>query len=297
MTDHPSNTNDGSYRIPGGRTGVLLIHGMCGSPTEMRFIANGLARAGYTVHVPLLAGLTGSEEELRRTTWQEWLESAEKALEEISKICDTVIVGGLSTGAVIALHLAARFPRSVKALALYSPTLWLNGFQVPWYARLFRVVTFRAFASLFNFPAPHKFGIKCPRIRDFIQKALAAPESRMPVVTPGEAVLERRRLVDAARRLLGKVTQPVLIMHPREDDYAALNNATYLQRRLPGLVDLVVLEDSYHLVTVDRQRHVVLERTSAFAERVEKGFLEPVRSPAERPARLPLALDLEYAAA
>ena len=47
---------DHSYRVPGGRVGVLLLHGLCGTPTEMRFVANGLARIGCTVHCPQLAG-------------------------------------------------------------------------------------------------------------------------------------------------------------------------------------------------------------------------------------------------
>ena len=55
-------------------------------------------------------------------------------------------------------------------------------------------------------------------------------------------------------------------MHPREDDYADLNNAWYLQRNLKGMVDMVVLDDSYHIVTIDRQRHVVVDRTVAFVE-------------------------------
>ena len=273
--DATSTVKDAGYRIPGGKAGVLLVHGLCGSPTEMRFVANGLARAGYTVHVPMLAGHGGCEEKLRASTWRDWYASAEAALEEISKECDTVIVAGLSTGAVIGLLLAANYPNTVKALSLYSPTLWLNGFQIPWYARLFRLVTFKSFANLFDFPAPHKFGIKCPRIRDFLHKALASGDGPpVPVVTPGGTVLERRWLVDAALKALGRITQPVLIMHPREDDYAALDNAAFLQKKLTGLVDLVVLEDSYHIVTVDRQRHLVVERTQAFADRVCSEFHE-----------------------
>lgn len=282
----PHIVKDQGYRIEGGRTGVLLIHGLCGSPTEMRFIANGLARAGHTVHVPLLAGHGGTESDLRDSTWQDWVESAATALDVLCNECDEVVVGGLSTGAVIALLLAARHPEKVKGLALYSPTLWLNGFQIPWYARLFRLVPTKRLANLIDFPAPHKFGIKCPRIRDFLEKAIASSEGpKLPVVTPGGAVLERQWLVNAARRALAKVTQPVLILHPREDDYAALDNAGYLQRKLPGLVDLVVLEDSYHIVTVDRQRHVVLDRTVAFVEKAVRGLLPARRLQTAKSAR------------
>lgn len=264
---------DYSYRIAGGRTGVLLIHGLCGTPTEMRFVANGLARAGYTVHVPQLAGHCGSEEDLRNSTWQDWLQSAETALLELSQQCDRVIVGGLSTGAVLALILAAKHPQTVSALTLYSPTLWLNGFQIPWYVRLFRLVTHKSLANMINFPAPHRFGIKDERLREFIHNAMKSGHApALPIVTPGGAVLERRWLVDAAKRVLPQITQPVLIIHPREDDYAALDNATYLQKKLKGTTELVVLDDSYHIVTVDRQRHIVVERTAAFAERIVKSW-------------------------
>lgn len=49
-----------SYYIAGGPTGVLLLHGLCGSPTEMRFVANAMARAGHTVYCPQLAGHCGT---------------------------------------------------------------------------------------------------------------------------------------------------------------------------------------------------------------------------------------------
>jgi carboxylesterase len=68
------------------------------------------------------------------------------------------------------------------------------------------------------------------------------------------------------RKLVPYVRQPALIVHPIEDDYAAMNNATYLRDRLQGPVDLTVLDDCYHIVTVDRQRHLVVEAIDAFVE-------------------------------
>jgi len=254
-------------RAKNGRVGVLLIHGLCGSPSEVRFVANGLVRSGYTVLCPKLAGHGGSEAELSASSWQDWLASAEQGLEELSAACDTVIVGGLSTGAVLSLMLAARHPDKVHAVALYSPTLWLSGRQIPWYLPLFRVLDSKWFANLFRFPVPIHAGIKDKRIRAFITAALAADGGTLPS-TPGGAVIERRRLAKEVTRHLGAISQPVLILHAREDDYAGLDNAAFLQRELAGPVDLVVLEDSYHMVTVDRQRHVVLDRTVSFIARI-----------------------------
>lgn len=266
---------DTTYRIAGGKTGVLLIHGLCGTPVEMRFVAMGLARAGYTVHCPLLAGHGGSREDVVGTTWQDWYMSAEAALDELREECDTVIVGGLCLGSLIGLQLAARNPEKVAGVALFSPTFWLNGWAMPWYSRLFSLVRTRWIANLMEFPDAQSLGIKCPRVREFVRAALAASDGPGlgTTGTPGAMVLEHRRLARAAKKMLGRISQPVLIVHSREDDYADVSNATFLQAKLPSAVDLIVLDDSYHMITLDKQRHVVVEKTRAFVERITSGAI------------------------
>ena len=256
--------------LPNTRVGILLIHGLCGSPTEMRFVANRLSNQGYRVHCPVLAGHGGSIDELRTTTWQDWLASAREGLEQLEKECDQVIAGGLSTGALLALKLAQDHPEKVHGLALFSTPLWLNGHKIPWKMRLARrLLAFRSIAKHFDFPAPQEYGIKDQRIREFIQNALKVPGAA-PVIakTPGVAALERRWLATQVIKALKSIRQPALIIHPRQDCLADLDNAFYLQKNLSGPVDLVVLEDSYHLVTVDRQRHLVADETARFAGRL-----------------------------
>jgi carboxylesterase len=274
----PVASKDTTYRIAGGKVGVLLIHGLCGTPAEMRFVASGLARAGYTVHCPTLAGHGGSRQDIVNTTWQDWYRSAEVALDEISKECDTVIVGGLCLGSIIGLHLAANNPAKVQGVALFSPTLWINGWAMPWYTKLFSLVRSRWVANLMEFPDAESLGIKCPRVREFVRAALAASDGSDlgTVGTPGAMVLEHRRLVAAVKKILGKIQQPTLIIHSRQDDYANLNNATFVQGKIAGAVDLVVLEDSYHMVTLDKERHVVVEKTRSFVERIAASVSEAV---------------------
>ena len=81
-------------------------------------------------------------------------------------------------------------------------------------------------------------------------------------------MFELRKLVKAVKADLGSITQPALILHPRQDDRASLRNAHYLEWNLGGRVETVVLEDSYHVITLDRQRDVVLEKTLSFADAV-----------------------------
>jgi carboxylesterase len=168
---------DLSLNIAGNRVGLLLLHGLCGTPLEMRYVAYGAARSGFTVHCPLLAGHGGAESDVASATWQDWYASAEKALHRIRENCDVVIVGGLSTGALLALLLAARNPKLVQGTMSYAPTIWLNGWMIPWYARFFNLVHMKWFANLIDFPDMEPHGIKDERVRDFVRKAFMNQET------------------------------------------------------------------------------------------------------------------------
>jgi carboxylesterase len=261
---------DHSETFRGGPVGFLLIHGLGGTPVEMRFLGIGLAQAGYTVRCPQLAGHCGSFEELRATGWHDWYASVEEAHADLRKTCERVIVGGLSMGAVLALHLAAERPDEVHGTALFAPTLKLDGWSVPWYSVLFNLVRNRRMADLVTFYEREPYGIKDPRVRGLVMAALNSGDSSKAgqFSNPGRVMLELRWLVDTVKRELGGIRQPALIVHPREDDRASLHNAAYLQGALGGMVETCVLDDSYHIVTVDRQRDLVVERTAAFARRI-----------------------------
>ena len=272
LAEAPARSEDHGFVLEGGRVGILLLHGLGGTPNEMREVAEGLNAAGYTVACPQLAGHCGSYDDLRNSRWTEWLSSAEAGLLRLHAQCDFVVVGGLSNGAVLGLCLAAQHPQLVNALLLYAPTLWLNGWVVPMHAHLFRLVRHKLLADRFDFPDVPPHGIKDPVIRKRIYDAMHSGDSTeagVPV-TPGAAVLEHRRLVKATLARLSSIHQPTLVIHPREDDYADLNNVLHLMRRLAGQVDTVVLEDSYHIITADRQRDVVIERSIEYIARLAK---------------------------
>ena len=91
--------------------------------------------------------------------------------------------------------------------------------------------------------------------------------------TPLRSFANLNALVSVVKRDLGKVCQPALIVHPREDDMASLENAHYLQKHLGGLVDTLVLDNSYHMVTLDQQRHIVAQRAASFVEWLQSALL------------------------
>jgi carboxylesterase len=222
------------------------------------------------VSCPQLAGHCGSFEDLRATGWHEWYASAEDALAALRKTCRTVIVGGLSAGAILALHLAAERPDEVHGAALFAPTLKLDGWGVPWYSKLFNLVRDRRTADFITFSEREPYGIKDPRVRALVMAAINSGDSSKAgqFSNPGRVMLELRWLVATVKRELTGIRQPTLIVHPREDDRASLRNAQYLQGKLGGMVETCVLDDSYHIVTIDRQRDLVVERTAQFARRI-----------------------------
>jgi carboxylesterase len=188
--------------------------------------------------------------------------------------CDTVVVGGLSMGAILAIHHAARHPKDVSALALYAPSFWLDGWGVPWYTSLFKLVTMKWCADYFAFAERHPWGTKDPRLRSLVAQAIKSGDSSLAGIAalPGSLMLELRWLVQRVKEEIAEVCQPTLIIHPREDDRASLRNLHYLQNGLPGLTETVVLDDSYHLVTLDRQRQIVVSRTLEFTLRLQQGI-------------------------
>src|SRR5579864_7827631 len=161
-------TTDNSFYYPGGRAGVLLIHGLTGTPTEMRFVGKGLAQAGFSVYGMQLAGHCGTEADLLATGWPDWYASVERAYEEFRRNVDIVFVGGLSMGAVLAMHLAARRPDALRGIALYSTTLWYDGWTIPWTRYLLPLLPIAVhlpFGRRGRFAESFPYGIKDERLR------------------------------------------------------------------------------------------------------------------------------------
>ncbi len=264
--------SEGSLLLPGGRVGVLLIHGLGGTPVELRFVAQALNRAGYTVYCPLLVGHGGSEELLNTTGWTDWYNSVEEAHDLLKQRCDVVLAGGLSAGVPLALLLAARRPEQVHGCVLYSPTFWPNGWAIPWYFNFFKLIRHKWFANLLRLRECAPYGIKDERIRRFVLDSLQSDGRPLDDIfgRRGGTVLEFRWLAKAAKEVLGEVKQPALIFHPRFDDQSNIKNTLMLQKRLGGLNEVIVLEDSYHMVTLDRQRMQVAAKTVEFVDWLAK---------------------------
>ena len=101
--------------------GVVLCHGYLAAPLEVKGLAEYLGRQGYWVYAPRLKGHGTSPEDLSIRTCHDWLRSIEAGYAIMSSICRRVVAGGFSTGAGLALHLAARVPSVAGVVAVSAP--------------------------------------------------------------------------------------------------------------------------------------------------------------------------------
>lgn len=258
---------DLSFSVRGdGRKGVLLIHGMTGAPAEMRPVARRLHRAGFAISAPMLAGHGGDRHTLLKTGWRDWLASVRAAYLKLAAEVDEVYVAGICVGGALGLALCAEFPQ-IKGAAVYSMTFEYDGWNMPKWttaAPLIQLVANLPLVRGISFEEPYPYGLKDLKLRELASRA---PESLIPGSVdrmPMGSLYQLYRLGRHIEKIAPRIETPTLIVHAREDDMSDLRNAERLRAALGGPTDMMVLEDSYHMVHVDREHVRVGDRTAAF---------------------------------
>lgn len=257
------------FVLGSGPVAVLLIHGLTGTPTELRRVAQGLAKRGHTVYVPTLAGHCGDNADLQATGWKDWYESMRRTFVGIRQRHEKVIVGGLSMGAVMSMHMAAQHPGEIAGLLLYSTTLRYDGWNIPKVAKLSRLVMAIPFGvHLCRFNETSPYGIKDVRLRAIVERQMKAGESSNAglLTMSGVSVRELHRLVAVVKREMPLVKTPALVLHSSEDDITSRWNADYVEKHLGGPVTKVLLDDCYHMITVDLQYRSVISLSADFID-------------------------------
>ncbi len=261
------STTDRSFFLEGtGAKAVLLVHGLTGTPSEMRFVGKHLNKMGFTVYAPTLAGHCLDEAALTQTTYEDWMASLQKALAHLETKADDVSAAGICVGGALALYLAHQEKGKVGKVAIYAPALDYDGWNQPVWsraARVFKDVLIHVPAMRdMRFQESHPFGVKDDRIRRFIENP-SNLDGALPYF-PARALYQNYRLNDALKKALPEITVPTLLLHAREDDVSNPRNSYAIQKRHGGDCRVVLLEDSYHMIHVDRERHKVAELTGEF---------------------------------
>jgi len=104
------------------RRGVLLTHGLTGSPYSMRHLAEFFQQNGFRVMVVLLPGHGTQPGDLLDTTWQEWAKTVAYGSYKLAEEVDEVYLAGYSIGGALSVYQSLRDSR-VRGLFLFSPAL------------------------------------------------------------------------------------------------------------------------------------------------------------------------------
>ncbi|MEW6650619.1 MAG: alpha/beta fold hydrolase [Chloroflexota bacterium] len=237
------------FFLPASRTGCLLVHGLTGTPKEMRWMGDYLHANQISVLGVRLAGHATLPDDLQRSRWTDWLASVEDGYHLLRNCCNRVFLCGLSLGGVLALFSASFLPvRGVIAMSspYELPADWRLNF-----ARLLRYVQPRVEKG-----AP-----------DWRNPDAAADHIAYPYY-PTAAIAELRDLLREFRAVLPRVTAPALLAHSRHDRGVVPANMEKIHAAL-GSADkqMLWIENSGHVIPREPQREAVFAAALDFIRR------------------------------
>jgi carboxylesterase len=182
-----------------------------------------------------------------------------------------VVLAGLCMGAVLATALALDAPTRVAGLVLLSPSFAFDGRGLSASRHLRHLGYWTGLDRFFSMTEREPYGVKNERMRAWIAQELRqrADSAAGPARVPLPAVREGERMLAEVRSRLGELECPILIIHAREDEIASLASVEQVFKRLPQAdKELVILEDSYHMITIDNDRRQVIDAIDRFVRRV-----------------------------
>ena len=236
------------WSVDGSEIGVLVCHGFTGTTQSVRPIAERCAAEGWSVRMPRLPGHGTTWRDLNRTVWTDWYAEVEAAYAELQQRCSQVVVAGLSMGGSLVTLLAEEHPE-VAGLVLINPM------YEPKDPRL------RAL------PALKHVVPSLAAIGNDIKKAGATELAYDR--TPLRALHSATQLWRRTARDLPQITQPVLLMHSPEDHVVEPSNSALLLSRVSSAdVTEILLEDSFHVATLDHDAERIMDETVDFVRRV-----------------------------
>ncbi len=237
-----------SFSITGTKKcGLLLIHGFTSTTQSMSLLARAFADAGCHVECPLLSGHGSKWEDMKKISFQDWEDDVRLAYARLSKRAEKVFVLGLSMGGTLALRLAETH-RGIQGLILINHAL------------------------LFGNPAVHLAGVLqyvLPAV-PAISGDLADPDAEELAYdrVSTHAVYELYKMTLLARKKIVEVKAPVLMFKSKQDHVLPRKNVSYTMKRLMVTdKELIWLERSYHVATLDYDHGLIADKTLEFIKK------------------------------
>jgi carboxylesterase len=248
--------------MAGTRSRLVLLHGLASSPKEFGFLVHPLRRQGIELIAPEVPGYSAGQLSPSPRA-QHWVAAASKVVREIADASSEPIgLGGLCTGGMLAAAVAASgmLAQKLSGLAILSPPVACDGWGLPWWYRLRHGAYGLGISGLFAMTERSPYGLKNERIREFIRRQLEHDGNSGvgPLRVPLKNIREGERLARRFADNVLAVNLPLLVQHAREDEVCSLGSVQSVLARIPSSrYTLRVLDNSYHMITADNDRHVV----------------------------------------
>ena len=176
-------------------------------------------------------------------------ECVDKAFRELHQTCERVVVGGLSMGGALSLQLAQEHGPRISGLVLVNPAVKIDDPRT----RLVPVLK-----HLMGSVEGVGNDVKKPGVTELAYSR-----------TPLKAVHSQLVGWQSVIRDLPGVTQPVLLLRsPQDHVVPASSSALILSRISSRDVTEMLLQDSYHVATIDNDAPRIFDESAKFIERV-----------------------------
>lgn len=233
-------------------------------------IALGLRNRGINLITPDISGYTQATG-IRNPDWQTWQQTALDFIASAGDPNEPIILGGLCMGGVLAAAAALRTRRKIAGLILLSPTFDYDGWGLSPITHLRHFGYWTGIDRFFNVHEREPYGVKNPKVRQWVKREMIERASAAlgPARIPLRALREGERMMKYVRQQLSTLNCPLLIIHAKEDEITTLGSVEKLFTSL-GQPDktLIVVENSYHMITIDNDRHAVAQAIENFSKRV-----------------------------
>ncbi len=236
------------FTIGSGKRVCLLVHGIAGSPAQMRNLAENLAAAGLKARGSLLPGHGAVPDDLRGIVWQDWYEHLHGEYQALKDRHDEVFLVGFSIGAALCAHYAAN--NHVDRLVLLNvPICPLND-------RYPTGLMLRIYDVFFK------------TVKGKVEKLVGADGQSFSYVydwVPTAILYTMSELVDIARDNLHKILAPVLVIQSKGDKVSGGKSGPLVCAGVGSSEKrLVMLDQSEHSIMVGPGEGIVFEEVINF---------------------------------
>ena len=239
----------------GARAAALCVHGLSGTPYEVRSVAAELATRGIRARGIALPGHLTTPDDLARTSWAAWLECVRDETAQLRRTHEFVFLVGMSLGGLLCLRTAQLDP--VDGLVSIGAPLDLGAplrLGVPFIKHVYPMMSKRRGSD----------------IRDPAARARHPGYKLMPLA----AVEQLIRLQGEVIAHLHELSAPTLVAHGAHDRTANPRDAQRIHDAISSeLKELLILPDSGHVVPVDHDWETLAERASTFLGTLAAGAL------------------------